>query len=193
MGKQTGFMDYKRQELALRPPQERIKDWEEIKTSSLPHKEELQKQAARCMDCGIPFCHSGVMLGKALSGCPLHNLMPEFNDLVYHGMDDYAYARLNKTNNFPEFTSHVCPAPCEGACTAGASGYGLCGQRRGLLEEFKLAKAPNGSIAADDSSYATNVPGVFAAGDARRGQSLVVWAIAEGRGAAHAVDKFLQK
>ena len=76
MGKPTGFMDYKRQELALRPPQERIKDWEEIKTSSLPRKEELQKQAARCMDCGIPFCHSGVMLGKALSGCPLHNLMP---------------------------------------------------------------------------------------------------------------------
>ena len=110
MGKPTGFMDYKRQELALRPPQERIKDWEEIKTSSLPHKEELQKQAARCMDCGIPFCHSGVMLGKALSGCPLHNLMPEFNDFVYQGLDHFAYARLNKTNNFPEFTSHVCPA-----------------------------------------------------------------------------------
>ena len=73
MGKPTGFMDYKRQELALRPPQERIKDWEEIKTSSLPHKEELQKQAARCMDCGIPFCHSGVMLGKALSGCRPQN------------------------------------------------------------------------------------------------------------------------
>ena len=175
------------------PPEERIKDWQEIKTSSLPHKEALRCQAARCMDCGVPFCHSGVMINRMVSGCPLHNLMPKFNDLVYHGMDDYAYACLNKTNNFPEFTSHVCPAPCEGACTAGASGYGLCGQRRGLLEEFKLAKAPNGSIAADDSSYATNVPGVFAAGDARRGQSLVVWAIAEGRGAAHAVDKFLRK
>ena len=115
-------MDYKRQELALRPPQERIKDWEEIKTSSLPHKEELQKQAARCMDCSIPFCHSGVMLGKALSGCPLHNLMPEFNDFVYQGLDHFAYARLNKTNNFPEFTSHVCPAPCEGACSASLAG-----------------------------------------------------------------------
>ena len=122
MGKPTGFMDYKRQELTLRPPQERIKDWEEIKTSSLPHKEELQKQAARCMDCGIPFCHSGVMLGKALSGCPLHNLMPEFNDFVYQGLDHFAYARLNKTNNFPEFTSHVCPAPCEGACSASLAG-----------------------------------------------------------------------
>ena len=119
MGKATGFMDYKRQELALRAVEERINDWQEIKTSSLPHKDELRCQAARCMDCGVPFCHSGVMLGRMVSGCPLHNLMPEFNDLVYHGMDAYAYARLNKTNNFPEFTSHVCPAPCEGACNAG--------------------------------------------------------------------------
>ena len=119
MGKPTGFMDYKRQELALRAPEERINDWQEIKTSSLPQKEALRCQAARCMDCGVPFCHSGLMIGGMVSGCPLHNLMPEFNDLVYHGMDAYAYARLNKTNNFPEFTSHVCPAPCEGACNAG--------------------------------------------------------------------------
>lgn len=119
MGKVTGFMDYKRQELALRAPGERINDWQEIKTSSLEQREALRCQAARCMDCGVPFCHSGVMLGRMVSGCPLHNLMPEFNDLVYHGMDAYAYARLHKTNNFPEFTSHVCPAPCEGACNAG--------------------------------------------------------------------------
>lgn len=119
MGKPTGFIDYERQELALRAPEERMKDWQEIKTSSLPHSEELRCQASRCMDCGIPFCHSGIMINRSVSGCPLHNLMPEFNDLVYHGMDDYAYARLNKTNNFPEFTSHVCPAPCEGACSAG--------------------------------------------------------------------------
>ncbi len=119
MGKPTGFMDYKREELALRACSERINDWDEIKTSSLPHSKELRCQAARCMDCGVPFCHSGVMIGRMVSGCPLHNLMPEFNDLVYHGMDAYAYARLNKTNNFPEFTSHVCPAPCEGACNAG--------------------------------------------------------------------------
>ena len=97
MGKPTGFMDYKRTELALRAPEERIKDWQEIKMSSLPHKEALRCQAARCMDCGVPFCHSGVMINRMVSGCPLHNLMPEFNDLVYHGMDDYAYARLNKT------------------------------------------------------------------------------------------------
>lgn len=119
MGKVTGFLDYERKELALRAPEERINDWQEIKTSSLPKREELRCQAARCMDCGVPFCHSGMMLGRMVSGCPLHNLMPEFNDLVYHGMDAYAYARLHKTNNFPEFTSHVCPAPCEGACNAG--------------------------------------------------------------------------
>ncbi|MGM9570436.1 MAG: glutamate synthase, partial [Phascolarctobacterium sp.] len=119
MGKPTGFMDYKREELSLRPCAERIQDWEEIKTSSLPHAEELRCQASRCMDCGVPFCHSGMNLNGMVSGCPLHNLMPEFNDLVYRGMDEAAYARLNKTNNFPEFTSHVCPAPCEGACNAG--------------------------------------------------------------------------
>ena len=119
MGKPTGFIDYNRKELAMRPARERIQDWDEVKTSSLTHKKDLQAQAARCMDCSIPFCHSGIMLNGSLSGCPLHNLMPEFNDFVYHGLDNFAYARLNKTNNFPEFTSHVCPAPCEGACSAG--------------------------------------------------------------------------
>lgn len=122
MGKPTGFMDYKRQEMALRPALERINDWEEIKTSALEHGEELRTQAARCMDCGVPFCHSGIMLNRMVSGCPLHNLMPEFNDLVYRGLDDFAYSRLHLRNNFPEFTSHVCPAPCEGACNAGLAG-----------------------------------------------------------------------
>ena len=140
MGKPTGFMDYKRAELALRAPEERIKDWQEIKMSSLPHKEALRCQAARCMDCGVHFCHSGVMINRMVSGCPLHNLMPEFNDLVYHWMDDCAYARLNKTNNFPEFTSHVCPAPCEGVCTAGAFGYGLCGQRRATARRIQVGE-----------------------------------------------------
>lgn len=119
MGKPTGFMDYKRKELALRAPLERIKDWEEIKTSSLEHKADVTEQASRCMDCGLPFCHTGMMIKGMVSGCPLHNLMPEFNDLVYRNMPDAAYARLTATNNFPEFTSHVCPAPCEGACSAG--------------------------------------------------------------------------
>ncbi len=98
MGKPTGFMDYARQELALRAPAERINDWQEIKSDSLNQREELRRQASRCMDCGVPFCHSGIMLNRMVSGCPLHNLMPEFNDLLYRGMDAFAYARLDKTN-----------------------------------------------------------------------------------------------
>ena len=119
MGKPTGFMDYKRKELALRAPLERIKDWEEIKTSSLDYKDDVKVQASRCMDCALPYCHTGMMLKGMASGCPLHNLMPEFNDLVYRNMTWAAYARLSSTNNFPEFTSHICPGPCEGACSAG--------------------------------------------------------------------------
>ena len=131
MGKPTGFMEYDRCEARSVEPKERIKNFDEFHI--FLSKEKQREQAARCMDCGVPFCHSGVMINRMVSGCPLHNLMLEFNDLVYHGMDDYAYARLNKTNNFPEFTSHVCQAPCEGACTAGAFGYGLCGQRRATV------------------------------------------------------------
>lgn len=119
MGKPTGFLDYKRNEMALRPVSERLKDWQEIKPSSLPQKEALCTQASRCMDCSVPFCHSGITLERALIGCPLHNLMPEINELVYQDLDAFAYDRLKITNNFPEFTSHVCPAPCEGACCAG--------------------------------------------------------------------------
>ena len=119
MGKITGFMDYARSEVAPRSPEERLADWNEIKQSMLGHADHVRCQASRCMDCGTPFCHSGVAINRLASGCPLHNLMPEFNELVYHNMDGRAYARLNMTNNFPEFTSLVCPAPCEGACNAG--------------------------------------------------------------------------
>ena len=128
MGKPTGFLEYPRQGNPAEAPKERVRHFCEFHPRL--GREERRRQGARCMECGVPFCQSGAVLNGMVSGCPLHNLMPEFNDLVYHGMDDYAYARLNKTNNFPEFTSHVCPAPCEGACTAGAFGYGLCGQRR---------------------------------------------------------------
>ncbi|MDU2063965.1 MAG: glutamate synthase subunit beta [Sporomusaceae bacterium] len=117
MGKPTGFMDYQAALPADRQPQERIKDWQEFHLT-LP-EEELQTQASRCMECGTPFCHTGLMISGMVSGCPLHNLMPEWNDLVYHGLWQEAYSRLAKTNNFPEFTGRVCPAPCEGACTAG--------------------------------------------------------------------------
>jgi glutamate synthase (NADPH/NADH) small chain len=117
MGKITGFLDYPRVESAQRAPEERIKDWNDIK---LPQDQvELRTQAARCMNCGIPFCHSGILLNGMTSGCPLHNLIPEWNDLVFRGRWEEAYQRLIRTNPFPEFTARVCPAPCEGACTVG--------------------------------------------------------------------------
>jgi len=110
-------MEYQRELPGDRPPLERIGDWEEF---HLPmDSRALSTQASRCMDCAIPFCHSGVMLGGMASGCPCHNLMPEWNELVHRGLWREAAARLLKTNNFPEFTGRVCPAPCEGACTAG--------------------------------------------------------------------------
>lgn len=120
MGKPTGFMDYKRQLPADRAPTERVRDWQEFHL----HLEEsiLREQGARCMDCGIPFCHTGALIGGMASGCPINNLIPEWNDLVYKGLWQEALARLLKTNNFPEFTGRVCPAPCEGSCTAGFNG-----------------------------------------------------------------------
>jgi glutamate synthase (NADPH/NADH) small chain len=117
MGKPTGFMEYKRELPPDRSPLERIKDWNEF---HLHLSEEAQRtQGARCMDCGIPFCHSGLLLNGMASGCPINNLIPEWNDLIYRGRWKEAIARLLKTNNFPEFTGRVCPAPCEGSCTVG--------------------------------------------------------------------------
>jgi glutamate synthase (NADPH/NADH) small chain len=117
MGKATGFMEYQRRTPAERAPLERVGDWNEFHH----HMEviELQQQGARCMDCGIPFCHTGQILNGMASGCPINNLIPEWNDLVYKGLWRDALDRLLKTNNFPEFTGRVCPAPCEGACTLG--------------------------------------------------------------------------
>ena len=120
MGKPTGFMDYERKTSRAQEPKERIKHFNEFHTH-LPQKEQ-QLQGARCMECGVPFCQSGMMVGKMASGCPLHNLVPEWNDLVYTGNWKQAYNRLKKTNNFPEFTSRVCPALCENACTCGLYG-----------------------------------------------------------------------
>ncbi len=115
--KATGFLTFNRQNLPERPPQERIKDWKEMYIP-LPMAE-LQQQGQRCMDCGIPFCHTGETLNNMTSGCPLNNLIPEWNDLIYRGLWKEAYERLDKTNNFPEFTGRVCPAPCESACVLG--------------------------------------------------------------------------
>ena len=117
MGKPTGFIEYAREAADYREVNDRLKDWQELYLQ-LP-EEKIKIQAARCMECGTPFCHSGMMINGAASGCPNHNLPPEWNDLVYRGLWKEALKRLIKTNNFPEFTGRVCPALCEGACTAG--------------------------------------------------------------------------
>ncbi len=120
MGKPTGFLEYCRQGNPGQPPLERIKHWDEFHPM-LP-EEERRKQGARCMECGVPFCQSGVELAGMFTGCPLHNLVPEWNDLVYSGNLGHALSRLTKTNSFPEFTGRVCPALCEAACTCGLNG-----------------------------------------------------------------------
>ena len=117
MGKATGFMEYLREVASEVSPLDRIRNWDEF---HLPMSEErLQTQGARCMDCGTPFCHTGLEINRMASGCPINNLIPEWNDLVYRGLWKEALDRLHKTNNFPEFTGRVCPAPCEGACVLG--------------------------------------------------------------------------
>ena len=117
MGKTTGFMEYERVLPLSRSPVERVADWTEFH-AHLPEAA-LREQGARCMDCGVPFCHTGAMLPGGASGCPIHNLIPEWNDLVFRGQWKEALVRLHKTNNFPEFTGRVCPAPCEGSCVLG--------------------------------------------------------------------------
>lgn len=124
MGKQTGFLEYERVEAKAVAPKERIKNFNEFHT---PLSETEQRcQSARCMDCGVPFCQSGMTIKGMTSGCPLNNLIPEWNDLVYTGNWEQAYNRLHKTSNFPEFTSRVCPALCEKACTCGLNGDAVC-------------------------------------------------------------------
>lgn len=120
MGKPTGFMDYEREVSKDIKPKERIKNFKEFH-EHLP-MEKQQLQGARCMECGVPFCQAGMNICGMTSGCPLHNLVPEWNDLVYTGNWEQAYNRLKKTNSFPEFTSRVCPALCEAACTCNLIG-----------------------------------------------------------------------
>ena len=117
MGKPTGFLEYARCENKRRPPLERIRDWDDL---YIPVEgEQRLTQGARCMNCGVPFCQAGVLLEGKQLGCPLHNLIPEWNDMLMDGNYGHALARLLKTNNFPEFTGRVCPAFCEQACTCG--------------------------------------------------------------------------
>ena len=117
MGKPTGFMEHTRQLPDDRAPGRRVADWQEFHE----HLDEdvLRDQGARCMDCGVPFCHTGTLLNGMAAGCPINNLIPEWNDLIYKGQWRDALDRLHKTNNFPEFTGRVCPAPCEGSCVLG--------------------------------------------------------------------------
>jgi glutamate synthase (NADPH/NADH) small chain len=117
VGKPTGFIEYLRELPVDRTPAERVRDWNEFHH----HMDEkrLRNQAARCMDCGVPFCQTGTLISGMASGCPVNNLIPEWNDLVYRGLWREALARLQQTNNFPEFTGRVCPAPCEGSCVLG--------------------------------------------------------------------------
>lgn len=123
MGKPTGFLEFDRENSKAVKPKKRIKDFNEFHIAL--SKEKQEKQGARCMECGVPFCQSGIVLNGATTGCPINNLIPEWNDLIFNGNWEQAYNRLLKTNNFPEFTGRVCPAPCEAACTCGLNGISV--------------------------------------------------------------------
>lgn len=135
MGKPTGFLEYQRKVNPSESPLERITHYNEF--HPLLSEEERRTQGARCMECGVPFCQSGAVLNGMVSGCPIHNLIPEWNDLVYTGNFGHALQRLMKTNNFPEFTGRVCPALCETACTCGLNGdpVTIKDNELGIIEE----------------------------------------------------------
>ena len=124
MGKTTGFLEYPRQEGPVVPPLERLGNFREFHRPLSPAAQ--AQQAARCMDCGVPFCQAGVTLAGMTAGCPLHNLIPEMNDLVFHGNWEQAWRRLERTNCLPEFTGRVCPALCEAACTCARQEGAVC-------------------------------------------------------------------
>ena len=117
MGKVTGFLEYQRELPQDRSPKERINDWNEFHLGM--EESHLKQQGARCMNCGVPFCHTGTLISGMATGCPINNLIPDWNDMVYKGKWEEALQLLLKTNNFPEFTGRVCPAPCEGSCVLG--------------------------------------------------------------------------
>ena len=135
MGKPTGFLEYQRLNNPVQPPLERIGHYNEFHPRL--GREDRRRQGGRCMACGVPFCQSGAVLGGMVSGCPLHNLVPEWNDLIYRGSLGQALERLLKTNCFPEFTGRVCPALCEAACTCGLNGAPVTVKENelGIIEE----------------------------------------------------------
>ena len=181
MGKPTGFMEYERQDNKDILPLERIKDFNEF--HSPISEKERKKQAARCMNCGVPFCQSGMMINGMASGCPLNNLVPEWNDLLYHGNMEKALQLLRQTNNFPEFTSRVCPALCEAACTCGLNEEPVtCKANENAIVEFGYA---NGLLKANPPQVRTGKkvaivgsgPSGLAAADQlnRRGHEVTVY------------------
>ncbi len=117
MGKPTGFLEFQREIPVDTTPADRVHNWNEFHVPMSDDR--LKQQGARCMDCGVPFCHNGTIISGMASGCPINNLIPEWNDLIYRGLWKEALSRLHRTNNFPEFTGRVCPAPCEGSCVLG--------------------------------------------------------------------------
>lgn len=181
MGKPTGFMEYEREGNGCLAPKERIRNYSEFHPPL--EKEKRQLQGARCMNCGIPFCQSGAVYGGMVSGCPLHNLIPEWNDELFNGNWEQALARLMKTNNFPEFTGRVCPALCEAACTCGLYGDPVTvrenelaiveeGYRNGWLRPQPPAVRSEKRVAIIGSG-----PAGLAAADQlnRRGHQVTVW------------------
>ena len=185
MGKPTGFMDDERQSSTIIAPEERIKNFDEF---HIPLSKECQQtQGGRCMDCGVPFCQYGQMIGGMTSGCPLNNLIPEWNDLIYIGNWERALKRLKKTNNFPEFTSRVCPALCEAACTCNINGlpvsvkeneHGIIeyGYENGLIQPEPpkvrtgkriavIGSGPSGLAAADQLNHRGHYVTVFERND----------------------------
>lgn len=181
MGKPTGFMDYDRENAKAVEPKERIKNFKEF---HIPLSKEKQRtQAARCMNCGVPFCQAGMNICGMTSGCPLHNLVPEWNDLVYTGNWEQAYNRLKKTNNFPEFTSRVCPALCEAACTCGHWGDPVTckANEHGIIENayeqgYAAAKPPRVRTGKKIAVIGSGPSGLAAADQLnKRGHSVTVY------------------